>query len=298
MPDPLATTSQARPPAIPAPRRRKGSVTRRGIERVRVKGGLIARSEGRDALATEEPLEIRVARADGTILPTSVTMRTPGADFELAAGFLFAEGVLDDASHVLAIRYCVDGEQRYNRVTVHVAPQAPAPDVSLQRNFYTTSSCGVCGKQSIEAALAVGCAPIASEVSVSAATLLTLPARLRAAQKLFDSTGGLHAAALFDLTGDLLRVREDVGRHNAMDKLVGASLLAGELPVQARLMLVSGRLSFELVQKAARAGVPILAGVSAPSSLAVELADQVGMTLVGFLREGSFNVYAGGERVG
>jgi FdhD protein len=285
----------------PAPRR-KGSVTRRGIERFRVLRGEVERRDARDALATEEPLEIRVARADGSVLPTSVTMRTPGADFELAAGFLHGEGALSGAADLLAIRYCVDpsrdGPQRYNRLTVHLAPGAPEPAGGLQRSSYTTSSCGACGKPSIEAVLSTTCAPVDGELRVDPATLLELPARLRSTQRLFESTGGLHAAALFDASGRLLRVREDVGRHNAMDKLVGASLMAGELPLRDRLLLVSGRLSFELVQKAARAGVPILAAVSAPSSLAVELAERVGMTLVGFLREGSFNVYCGERRIG
>jgi FdhD protein len=302
VPDPSSTTAPPIPAPGPAPGRRKGSVTRRAIERVRVVAGAVERRDTRDSLATEEPLEIRVTRADGSALPTSVTMRTPGADFELAAGFLYGEGVLQGAADLLAIRYCVDasrdGPQRYNRVTVHLAPGAPEPDGALQRSSYTTSSCGACGKSSIEAVLSAGCPPVGGELRVDAATLLDLPARLRSTQKLFDSTGGIHAAALFDPAGRLLRVREDVGRHNAMDKLVGASLMAGELPLRDRLLLVSGRLSFELVQKAARAGVPLLAGVSAPSSLAVELAEQVGMTLVGFLREGSFNVYCGGDRIG
>ncbi|HEV2148632.1 MAG TPA: formate dehydrogenase accessory sulfurtransferase FdhD, partial [Longimicrobiaceae bacterium] len=250
---------------------------------------------------TEEPLEIRLGRPGEPAQRVSVTMRTPGADFELAAGFLFTEGVVRGPADVAAIRYCVDveldGPQEYNVVSVGLAPGASFDPDSLRRNFYTTSSCGVCGKASIEAVRGDGCAPVGPGPAVSAATLLALPAKLREAQAVFERTGGLHAAALFTPAGELLRAREDVGRHNAMDKLVGAGLLAGELPYADRVLLVSGRLSFELVQKAARAGVAVLAGVSAPSSLAVELADEAGMTLVGFLRENRFNVYARGERI-
>jgi FdhD protein len=302
MPDSTRSTPSPTAAALgPSPPRRKGSVTRRAVERLRVTEGLVERRRVRDALATEEPLEIRVAEPGRDAIPLSVTMRTPGADFDLAAGFLLAEGVLDDAAAVAAIRYCVDGErdgpQRYDRVTVHLAPGLPAPATAARRGSYTTSACGVCGMPSLEALLALACPPASGDLRVSPETLLSLPGRLRATQALFDRTGGLHAAALFEADGALLRVREDVGRHNALDKLLGASLLARELPLRDRMVLVSGRLSFELVQKAARAGVTLLAGVSAPSSLAAELAERAGLTLVGFLREGSFNVYAGGERV-
>ncbi|HEX2189440.1 MAG TPA: formate dehydrogenase accessory sulfurtransferase FdhD [Longimicrobiaceae bacterium] len=280
---------------------RRGSTSRRRVEEVVLRGGGLARRARRDALATEEPLELRVAPAGAPPQRVAVTMRTPGSDFELAAGFLFTEGVLRDGSDVAAIRYCVDAEadgaQQYNVVSVHLAPGAPFDPDSLRRNFYTTSSCGVCGKASIEAVRGGGCPVAGPGPAVSAATLLALPARLREAQAVFERTGGLHAAALFTPGGELLRAREDVGRHNAVDKLVGAALLAGELPLSDRVLLVSGRLSFELGQKAARAGVAVLAGVSAPSSLAVELAEEAGTTLVGFLREGRFNVYAGGERI-
>jgi FdhD protein len=282
---------------------RKGSTHRRPIEQVVVQEGRTLRRTRRDALATEEPLEIRILcpGLGEAAHPISVTMRTPGPDFELAAGFLFGEGIIEGAHQIAAIRYCVDaaqGEaQQYNVVNVFLSPDTVFDPATLQRHFYTTSSCGVCGKASIEAVWGPTCAPIASEVEVSARTLLSLPATLRASQAVFERTGGLHAAALFMPEGELLRVREDVGRHNAMDKLVGAALLAGELPLSEAVLLVSGRLSFELVQKAARAGVPVLAGVSAPSSLAVELAEEVGMTLVGFLREGRFNVYTGGRRI-
>jgi FdhD protein len=284
---------------------RKGTTVRRRVERVTV-GEPPARRERDDLLATEEPLEIRIVRAGdarrGPISGTaahrvSVTMRTPGADFELAAGFLFSEGLVDGPDAIAAIRYCVEGEQQYNAVNVVLAPGARFDPADLQRNFYATSSCGVCGKASIEAAMGPACARVASDVTVSPEVLVALPEKLRAAQAVFERTGGLHGAAHFTPDGRLVRVREDVGRHNAMDKLVGAALLAGEVPLSGAVVLVSGRLSFELVQKAARAGVPVLAGVSAPSSLAVELAEQAGLTLAGFVRGERFNVYAGRERI-
>jgi FdhD protein len=224
-----------------------------------------ARRERDDLLATEEPLEIRIVRAGdarrGPISGTaahrvSVTMRTPGADFELAAGFLFSEGLVDGPDAIAAIRYCVEGEQQYNAVNVVLAPGARFDPADLQRNFYATSSCGVCGKASIEAAMGPACARVASDVTVSPEVLVALPEKLRAAQAVFERTGGLHGAAHFTPDGRLVRVREDVGRHNAMDKLVGAALLAGELPLSGAVVLVSGRLSFELVQKAARGRRP------------------------------------------
>lgn len=288
-------------------RERPGSSVRRPVLRVTVAdGGAEVLRTRADALATEEPLEIRIVRAGdapgGRVRPgaatrVAVTMRTPGADFELAAGFLFSEGLLAAREEVAAISYCAEAEQRYNVVNVVLAPGVEIDPSLLSRNFYATSSCGVCGKASIEAALGPACAVIRSPLAVSPETLLGLPGTLRASQAVFERTGGLHAAALFSAGGALLRVREDVGRHNALDKLVGASLLAGELPLSDGVVLASGRLSFELVQKAARAGVPVLAGVSAPSSLAVEVAERAGMTLVGFLREGRFNVYAGAGRI-
>lgn len=290
----------------------RSGITRRPVEQVLLRGEELARRERRDQLATEEPLEIRAIPAGEAAVPVSVTMRTPGADFELAAGFLYSEGLIGRREEVAAIRYC-DGrsgraaqavgrdgrpeEERENVVNVFLAPGASFRAEEIRRNFYATSSCGVCGKASIEAVWAAGCPVVAGGTSVDARTLLSLSERLREAQPLFERTGGIHAAALFSTEGELLRLREDVGRHNALDKLVGAALLAGELPLAGRVVLVSGRLSFELVQKAARAGVPVLAGVSAPSSLAVELAEETGITLVGFLREGRFNLYAGGERI-
>lgn len=292
----------------------KSGITRRPVEQVLLRGEELARRERRDQLATEEPLEIRVVPSGEAPVAVSVTMRTPGADFELAAGFLYSEGLVGAREEIAAIRYC-DGrsgatahaagrgrggrseEERENVVNVFLAPGACFRPEEIRRNFYATSSCGVCGKGSIEAVWAAGCPVVAGGASVDARTLLSLPERLRGAQPLFERTGGIHAAALFSTDGEILRLREDVGRHNALDKLVGAALLAGELPLAGRVVLASGRLSFELVQKAARAGVPVLAGVSAPSSLAVELAEETGITLVGFLREGRFNLYTGGERI-
>ncbi|HEU0300689.1 MAG TPA: formate dehydrogenase accessory sulfurtransferase FdhD, partial [Longimicrobium sp.] len=269
---------------------RPGSTARRLIERVTVGTDGAARRARDDLLAVEEPLEIRVVHAEDADRPVdeaghrvSVTMRTPGADFELAAGFLFGEGLVGGAESIAAIRYCTDAEQRYNVVNVVLARGAPFDPAALARNFYATSSCGVCGKASIEAAMGPACARIESALEVDPAVLVSLPGKLREAQRVFERTGGLHAAAQFTADGGMVRIREDVGRHNAMDKLVGAALLQGEVPLAESIVLVSGRTSFELVQKAARAGVPVLAGVSAPSSLAVALAEQAGMTLAGFV---------------
>jgi FdhD protein len=283
---------------------RRGSTSRRRIERVTVsEDGASIRTRD-DQLAVEEPLEIRIIRAEDADHPggeaghrVSVTMRTPGADFELAAGFLYGEGLIGGAEAIVSIRYCTDAEQQFNVVNVRLVPGASFDPAALSRNFYATSSCGVCGKASIEAVMEPACARIESSLEVDPAVLVRLPEKLREAQQLFERTGGLHAAAQFTADGELVRIREDVGRHNAMDKLVGAALLAGEVPLAESIVLVSGRTSFELVQKAARAGVPVLAGVSAPSSLAVELAAQAGMTLAGFVRDPGFNVYAGGARI-
>lgn len=284
---------------------RKASTVRRRVEQVTVEAGGTARRARADVLATEEPLEIRVAAADDlrraglddAATPVSVTMRTPGADFELAAGFLFTEGLIGGSDEISSIRYCTEGQQQYNVVSVVLAAGARFDAARLQRNFYQTSSCGVCGKASIEAVLGPACARIESGLAVSPDVITRLPEKLRAAQAVFERTGGLHAAGLFTAEGELVRAREDVGRHNAMDKLIGASLLGRELPWGERVVMVSGRLSFELVQKAARAGAAVLAGVSAPSSLAVELAEQAGITLCGFVRGRGFNVYAGGQRI-
>jgi len=253
-----------------------------------------------DFLATEEPMEVRLM-AGPHRRTVAVTMRTPGHDFELAAGFLFCEGVVRSRDEVARIAYCLDEgldpEQRYNVVTVELRGER-LPDLQpLERHFYTTSACGVCGKASLEALRVRGCPVLDGGPVLEPHLLRELPERLRRAQGLFAQTGGLHAAALFDAEGRLLAVREDVGRHNAMDKLVGWALLEGRLPLRDSVVMVSGRASFELVQKAVAAGAPVFCAVSAPSSLAVEVARAFGVTLVGFLRGDRFNVYTGAERV-
>ncbi|QUH00973.1 formate dehydrogenase accessory sulfurtransferase FdhD [Saccharopolyspora erythraea] len=250
-----------------------------------------------DTLAAEEPLEIRVASR-----PLSVTMRTPGSDVELAHGFLLTEGVITGRDEVAAARFCdspgPDGRNTYNVLDVALAPGVEPPDPSIERNFYTTSSCGVCGKAALDSVrLRTRHSPAEDPLRLRADVLAELPGKLRAAQRVFDSTGGLHAAGLFDADGSLLAVREDVGRHNAVDKVLGWALMEGRTPLTGGVLMVSGRASFELVQKAAMAGVPMLAAVSAPSSLAVDLAEEQGMTLVGFLRGQSMNVYTGTQRV-
>jgi FdhD protein len=251
-----------------------------------------------DTLAAEEPLEIRVAER-----PLTVTMRTPGADFDLAAGFLVSEGVVRSNAEIAGIRYCAgateDGSNTYNVVDVVLSAGVPPPDPSLERNFYTTSSCGLCGKASLDAVRTTARWSVREDpLQVDASLLAELPDRLRAAQRVFDRTGGLHAAGLFSRDGDLLCLREDVGRHNAVDKVVGWALREGGLPLRGTILLVSGRASFELVQKAVMAGIPVLAAVSAPSSLAADLADDTGLTLVGFLRGTSMNVYSAAHRLG
>ncbi|SMD26267.1 formate dehydrogenase accessory sulfurtransferase FdhD [Kibdelosporangium aridum] len=250
-----------------------------------------------DVLAAEEPLELRV---DGKSL--AVTMRTPGHDVELAHGFLLTEGVIGDKEDVSTARYCdgVDdsGRNTYNVLDLALAPGVPPPDSGVERNFYTTSSCGVCGKAALDAVrLKTRHSPAGDPTTVSPTVLTSLPDTLREAQRVFDSTGGLHAAGLFWADGTMLVGREDVGRHNAVDKVMGWALLNDHIPLAGTVLMVSGRASFELVQKAAMAGVPMLAAVSAPSSLAVELADESGMTLIGFLRGDSMNVYTGIERL-
>jgi FdhD protein len=253
-----------------------------------------------DVLATEEPMEIRLL-AGATRQTVAVTMRTPGADFELAAGFLYGEGIVTSPDDILKISYCVDpeidAEQQYNIVNVELRDGREFDLRPLERHFYTTSACGVCGKASLEQLELRGCPVISPGPEVSAETIYSLPETLREAQGLFDATGGLHAAALFDGEGELLALREDVGRHNATDKLAGWALLEGRLPLSEHVVLVSGRSSFEIMQKCLTAGVPIVCAISAPSSLAVDVAREFGMTLVGFLRGGRFNVYAGADRV-
>ncbi|MDQ3378576.1 MAG: formate dehydrogenase accessory sulfurtransferase FdhD [Actinomycetota bacterium] len=253
-----------------------------------------------DYLATEEPMEIRLLTG-GKRQTVAVTMRTPGADFELAAGFLYGEGIVSSREEIKRISYCVDAdvdvEQRYNIVNVELRGDREYDLRSLERHFYTTSACGVCGKASLEQLELRGCPVVGPGPEVAAETIYSLPGKLRESQGLFEATGGLHAAALFDAEGNLLALREDVGRHNATDKLVGWALLEGRLPLSKNVVMVSGRSSFEILQKCLTAGVPIVCAVSAPSSLAVDVAREFGMTLVGFLRGERFNVYAGFDRM-
>jgi FdhD protein len=263
----------------------------------------INREQGRsrpDHLATEEPMEIRLV-AQGIRRTVAVTMRTPGNDFELAAGFLHGEGVIAGRDDVARISYCVDpgvdATQQYNIVNVALRRDA-APDLApLERHFYTTSSCGVCGKASLEALQVRNCPVIPAGPAVPVEVLYALPGKLQHAQGVFQQTGGLHAAALFDASGELLASREDVGRHNAVDKLVGWALMSGMLPLSRCILMVSGRTSFEILQKSLAAGIPIVCAVSAPSSLAVDLAREFGITLVGFLRGERCNVYTSRERI-
>ena len=250
-----------------------------------------------DRLSGEEPLAIRACGPGQEPVDVAVTMRTPGHEDELAVGFLRTEGLIDDAASIASITRGDPSThaQPDDEITVHLATPFDASRVA-ERHFVATASCGICGKASLDE-VEVRCDPIPAGPVVTRATLIGLPLRLREAQAVFEQTGGLHAAGLFDASGDLIVLREDVGRHNALDKLVGSQLLAGALPLHDRIVLVSGRTSFELVQKAAVAGVPILAAVSAPSDLAVEAAERLGVTLIGFLRGDGFNVYAHPERV-
>jgi len=272
----------------------------------------ILRRGGEEHMAAEEPLEIRIG---GT--PFTVTMRTPGDDFDLVAGHLTAEGVLTGPEGLVRMKFCsadngcsstayTDGEASLafadgdplNIVDVTLAPGVELPEERLRRSSYVSSACGVCGKTSIEAVHAAVRWPVAhDDVKVSASTLFALPDRMREAQRIFAKTGGLHAAALFTADGELVCLREDVGRHNAVDKVLGWALRAGRLPLREHVLAVSGRASFELVQKAVAGGIPVLTAVSAPSSLAVSLAAESGLTLVGFLRGRTANVYCGAERV-
>ncbi|MBN6040544.1 formate dehydrogenase accessory sulfurtransferase FdhD [Amycolatopsis sp. 195334CR] len=271
-----------------------GRVTaRRRVLRVSPSG----RTSRADTLAAEEPLEVRVG---GRAL--SVTMRTPGHDFDLAAGFLVSEGVVGATEEITGIAYCAgatsDGSNTYNVLDVRLAPGVALPEFSLDRNVYMSSSCGVCGKASLDAVRTEARWSVREDSLVlDPAVLSGLPDTLRAAQRVFDRTGGLHAAGLFTVDGELLCLREDVGRHNAVDKVVGWALRAGHLPLRSTILLVSGRASFELVQKAVMAGIPALAAVSAPSSLAADLAEDTGLTLIGFLRGDTMNVYTATHRL-
>ena len=256
-----------------------------------------------DVLAVEEPLEIRIGlNVNGKIehKAVSITMRTPGDDHSLAAGFLFTEGIVRSREQITRIRSCgipAKANQAQNTVVVELAAGTEVDLKRLGRNFYTTSSCGVCGKSSIEA-LHTGVQKVAdSDIRVNRDLIQQLPSSLLAAQDIFQTTGGLHASVLFDLDGRVDVVAEDVGRHNALDKVIGMKFLSVATPLSESLLMVSGRASFELVQKALMAGIPVLAAIGAPSSLAVELAAEFGMTLLGFVRADRFNVYAGGDRV-
>jgi FdhD protein len=249
----------------------------------------------RDSLVTEEPLEIRVS-AGGRSRTVAVTMRTPGADFELAAGFLHGEG-LAPAGGIRQVSYCADvaaPDQMFNVVTVET--DGPVPEAPL-RTGLVTSACGVCGSASLEALRERGLLPVEPGPTIPVEVLYGLPDALRSAQGVFDTTGGLHAAGLFTPAGELLAAREDVGRHNAVDKLAGWALLGDRLPLSGCVLMVSGRCGYEIVQKAVAAGIPVVASVSAPSSLAVAVAEEFGVTLVGFLRGRRCNVYAGRDRI-
>jgi FdhD protein len=257
-----------------------------------------------DVVAVEEPLEIRVGFADGDArreVALAITMRTPGADVDLALGFLFTEGIITRPEDVASIAHCeppAAGEERENVISAELADGVVLDEEGLQRHFYVTSSCGVCGKASLDAVRTqTRFDPSAAAFSVSASVLTALPDELHKHQRVFEATGGLHAAALFNRAGMLENVREDVGRHNALDKLVGAALRRGTLPWASSGLLLSGRGGFELLQKAAMGGCPLVAAVGAPSSLAVDLAEEFGITLVGFLKRGGFNVYAHPERI-
>ena len=259
-------------------------------------------AERMDVVTVEEPLEIRVEFTRGGARKTSavsVTMRTPGDDFELAAGFLYGEGLVRSREDVTEISYCQSDEpQMYNIVVVKLRAGAPFDPDTLSRNFYMSSSCGVCGKASLEAVEIRGCEKIPDEgLRLDPAILSGLPEKLRAEQGLFDRTGGVHAAGRFDESGELISVREDVGRHNAVDKIVGQAFLADELPMGRSILAVSGRSSFEIMQKALAAGIPVVVAVGAPSSLAVDLARNFNMSLLGFTKPDGFNVYAGAARI-
>jgi FdhD protein len=268
---------------------------RRKITRLKIGQQPIRRE---DVLAAEEPLEMRV---NGRSL--AVTMRTPGNDVDLAAGFLVSEGIITAGEHLAAARYCAgataEGVNTYNVLDLRLAPGVTPPSQSQERNLLTTSSCGLCGKESIDAVRTKSTWDVRADAArVDAELLTTFPDKLREAQAVFEKTGGIHAAALFDAaTGEMLVLREDVGRHNAVDKVIGWAVKENLLPLRGTVLMVSSRASFELAQKALMAGIPVLAAVSAPSSLSAEFATEVGMTLVGFLRGDSMVIYAGEERI-
>ncbi len=298
MPSPPPSSPAPSPAPVPGPGPEPAPV-RRTVTSSRAlawrDGQAIERPE---RLATEEPMEIRAGGPGQEPASVAVTMRTPGHDFELAVGFLVGEGLVGSGDEVASVRYCdlpPDEPQLYNVVSVFLTrPFEPAAGAG--RRFYATSSCGICGKASLDQ-VEVHCAEIPPGPPLPASVVVSLPDALRKAQRIFEQTGGLHAAGLFDRAGRVVAVREDVGRHNAVDKLVGRALLAGELPLSDGVLMVSGRVSFELVQKAAVAGVPVICAVSAPSSLAVEAAARLGLAVVGFVRGRGFNVYSHPERL-
>ena len=271
-----------------------------GLRVERIEGTV--RSPRKDVLAAEEPLEIRIGHGHARARQRqslTVTMRTPGNDVELAVGFLFAEGVvgrIEDIEHVESCGPPVGPLGVRNIVRVELVPRVKV-DAKLRRSFLTTSSCGLCGKASLAALPHVPSLPKGEGFTVAATAIHALPGALVRAQRVFEYTGGLHAAALFDCTGSLLDVREDIGRHNALDKLIGARVLAAAMPLSQCIVLVSGRAGYELVQKSVAAGAPVLAAVGAPSSLAADLAREANLTLLGFVRDGRFNVYSGGHRI-
>jgi len=274
-----------------------GQVERR-IVRVRDGGW----TDDWDTLAAEEPLEIRLRwweDDEERNQSIAVTMRTPGDDFELAVGFLHGEGIVTSREDVVDVAWCVDEgvEQMFNIVTVSLSPDRPFDITRLDRHFYTTSSCGICGKATLEALEVQGCSPLPAGPTVDPAVIQSLPAALRRSQEVFERTGGLHAAGLFDRDGNLLALHEDVGRHNALDKLIGKQLMTGNCPLTDRVLLLSGRASFELLQKALVAQIPIVAAVGAPSSLAVSLSESFNITLLGFVRSDGFNAYTGVDRI-
>ncbi len=287
------------------PRAGRDSSGGRGRKAARVRVGRLRGgrfSTRGDSVAVEEPMEVRLeVPGDEGVRehPISVTMRTPGEDFELAAGFLFTEGVVIDPAAVADVRYCRNVDpQEYNVVTASVRDPAAFDATSLTRNFYVTSSCGVCGKASLEAVEVMGCQPVADGTfAVAEGDIRALPDRLRSLQRTFERTGGLHAAGLFDGDGRIRLAREDVGRHNAVDKVIGALLLSRSLPGSELGVIVSGRSSFEILQKAAMAGFPMVVAVGAPSSLAVAFARRFNLTLVGFANRDGYNVYSGGDRI-
>lgn len=255
-----------------------------------------------DVLAVEEPLEIRLGFEESgkiTHRAVSITMRTPGDDFALAAGFLFTEGILQSNAQIAGIKHCGKFPNNQNTVRIDLKPETSVNLKKLERNFYTTSSCGVCGKSSLEALLVATAEKLesASFPPISMSIIHGLPEILRAQQEVFQKTGGLHAAALFDFHGNLIDLKEDVGRHNAVDKLIGAQFLNGKTALSDRILFLSGRASFELMQKAVVGKIPIVCAVGAPSSLAVEAAREFGVTLLGFVRDRRFNIYAGSEKL-